>query len=244
MNLQHLITSIWIFIICSNLQAATGNVIEKQLQEIGTIPNEEVVVVQRKFTRKVMRHEITPISFGGIPFGTVRRTIVGGANYTIHINDWFAVEALNFTYTKTFFSSFTDDVNANKGSAAGGQNPGQTDIRPDFQKLLYFLTAGVQLTPFYGKVSSLSRWIAYIEPYFTVGAGLAKTEVDSYPTFYPGIGLRVFFKEWFSMRVEFRDYLYSEKFQTRTSPSVADTALRSNYAVLLSLSFWLPKMPS
>lgn len=216
------------------------NVIEKQLQDIGAIPNEEVVVVQRKYTRKLMRHEFTPISFGGIPFGTVRRTLIGGASYTLHINDWFGIEALNFTYSKTFFSSFTDDINANKGS---GLNPNQADIKPDFQKLLYFLTTGIQITPFYGKLSTFSRWIAYVEPYFTLGGGFAKTEVANYFTFYPGIGIRAFFKEWFSMKLEFRDYLYTEKFNTRTNPSVEDTAMRNNYAVMFSMSFWLPKMP-
>ena len=62
-------------------------------------------------------------------------------------------------------------------------------------------------------------------------------------TFYPSIGIRAFFKEWFSMKFEFRDYLYTENFQTRTTPPTASSALRNNYAVTLSLSFWLPKMP-
>ena len=43
--------------------------------------------------------------------------------------------------------------------------------------------------------------------------------------------------------LEFRDYLYTEKFKTRTVPPTDATALRNNYAVTLSLSFWLPKMP-
>lgn len=223
-----------------SLFAATGNVIEKQLQEIGTIPNEEVIIVQRKYTRKNMRHEITPITFGGVPFGTVRRTLIGGASYTLHLNDWFAIEPVNFMYSKTFFSSFTDDINQNKGS---GANTRQNDIKPDYQKLLYFLTGGVQLTPFYGKLSTFSRWIAYVEPYISLGAGVSKTEISSYFTYYAGIGLRTFFREWFSARLEFRDYLYSEKFNTRTSPSHEETALRNNYAVMMSVSFWLPKMP-
>lgn len=215
--------------------AATG-VIEKQLQEIGSIDNEEVVVVQRQFTTKSWRHELTPLSIGGVPFGTVRRTLLGGASYVLHANDWLGLELFNFSYSKTFFSSFTDDINNNKEAAQG-------DIKPDFQKLLYFLTAGVQITPFYGKASTFSRWIAYVEPYLALGAGIAKTEVRAYPVFYPGVGLRIYFKEWFSMRLEFRDYLYTERFMTRTSPATEESALRNNYAVSVSLSFWLPKMP-
>lgn len=239
MKIIHL-ASISLLISSMSSFAATGNVIEKQLQEIGTIPNEEVIVVQRKYTRKTMRHEITPIAFGGIPFGTVRRTLIGGASYTLHFNDWFAVEPLNFTYSKTFFSSFTDDINGSKGT---GANPNQSDIKPDFQKLLYFLTAGFQITPFYGKLSTFSRWIAYVEPFFTVGGGVSRTEVSTYPTFYGGVGLRTFFREWFSAKLEFRDYLYSEKFNTRTTPSREESTTRNNYAVTLSISFWLPKMP-
>jgi outer membrane beta-barrel protein len=221
-----------------DLFAASSNVIEEQLQEIGAIPNEEVMVVQRKYTRKNWRHELNPVTFGGMPFGTVRRTLVGGASYTLHFSDWLAWEGLNFTYTKNFFSSFTDDINSNKSVST------QQDIKPDYQKLLYFMTSGVQITPFYGKISTFSRWIAYVEPYISLGAGIAKTETNSYLTFYPGIGIRAFFREWFSMRVELRDYLYSEKYIDRgTSGGAVTTSLRNNYAVMVAFSFWLPKMP-
>lgn len=216
-----------VMVSCS-LWAADDNVIEKQLQEIGAIPNEEVIVVQRKFTRKEWRHEFSPLGFGGVPFGTYRRTLLGSATYSLHANDWLGLELFNFAYNKNFFSSFIDDINANSTG---------TDVFLDFQKLLFFMTAGVQLTPFYGKVSTFSRWLAYMEPYFSLGGGIAKTETNSYPTFYPGIGLRFFFTEWFSMRMEFRDYIYSEKKRDGNSE------LRNNYSVAVALSFWLPKMP-
>lgn len=228
----------------SGVSVASDNVIEQQLEEIGSIPNEEVVVVQRKYTRKNWRHEFAPITLGGVPFGTVRRTLFAGASYTLHANDWLAWEAFNFTYTKNFFSSFTDDINVGQiGTGTDCQNGNRPCVKPDFQKLLYFLTTGVQITPFYGKVSTFSRWIAYIEPYFTLGLGLAKTETDQYLTYYPGIGIRAFFKEWFSMKLEFRDYLYTEKFTSRTTAGAQESALRNNYAVMVAFSFWLPKMP-
>lgn len=207
--------------------------IEKQLEEVGSIPDEEVLVVQRKFTRKEWRHEISPLNFGGIPFGTVRRTMTSGGSYTLHLKDWFAWEGLNFNFSKNFFTSFTDDINNN--------NTGST-IRPDPQRILYFLTTGVQLTPIYGKMSTLSKWIAYVEPYFGLGGGIAKTETDTYFTFYPAVGMRVFFREWFSMKLELRDYMYTEQTIDPVSQNRTPT-FRNNYAVGLSLSFWLPKMP-
>lgn len=227
----------WIFIslflLCPLLAFSEDtSEIEKQLQEIGSVPNEEILVIQRKFTRKEWRHEITPLNFGGIPFGTVRRTMTSGGSYSLHLKDWFAVEPVNFTFSKNFFTSFTDDINAASG----------TKLRPDPQRILYFLTTGVQFTPIYGKMSTLSKWIAYVEPYLGLGGGIAKTETDSYFTFYPAVGLRVFFKEWFSMKLELRDYMYTE--QTIDPESKNRTPnFRNNYAVGLSLSFWLPKMP-
>lgn len=217
--------------------AFSAGVIEKQLEEIGKIPNEEVIVVQRKYTRKGWRSEITPITFGGAPFGTIYRTLISGANYNLHFTDLFSWEAVNFLYFKNFFSSFTDDINSNKNTSI---NPTQNDIKPDYQKLLYLLTSGFQMTPFYGKFSTFSRWIAYIEPYFSLGAGIAKTEVDQYFVFYPGIGLRVFFREWFSMRIDFRDYIYTEKF--KDSSLLAVTSTRNAFAVTAGFSLWLPKM--
>ncbi len=224
----------------SSIAYGADNVIEKQLEEIGSIKDEEVVVVQRKYTRKDWRHEFTPVTLGGVPFGTVRRTLYGGASYTLHVNDWFGLEAFNFLYSKNFFSSFTDDINSNKGS---GANPSQAEIKPDIQKLLYMVTTGAQITPFYGKVSTFSRYIAYIEPYFSLGLGVAKTETNSYLTYFPGIGVRAFFKEWFSMRLEFRDYMYTETFANRSGAGGTSTSLRNNYAVQVAFSFWLPKMP-
>lgn len=206
--------------------------IEKQLSEIGSIPNEEVLVVQKKFTRKEWRHEITPVLFGGIPFGTVRRTMTSGGSYSLHLKDWFALEPINFTFSKNFFTSFTDDINSVSG----------TNLRPDPQRILYFLTTGVQFTPIYGKVSTLSRWLAYIEPYIGLGAGLAKTETDSYFTFYPAVGMRIFFREWFSMKLELRDYMYTEQTINPTNGTRTPN-FRNNYAVGVALSFWLPKMP-
>lgn len=208
--------------------------IEKQLSEIGSISKDEVLVVQKKFTRKEWRHEITPFLFGGIPFGTVRRTMTSGGSYTLHLKDWFALEPLNFTFSKNFFTSFTDDINTNSSPSP--------NLRPDPQRILYFLTTGVQLTPIYGKVSTLSRWLAYVEPYFGLGAGLAKTETDSYFTFYPAEGMRVYFREWFSMKLELRDYMYTEQTINPTTQERTPN-FRNNYQVGIALSFWLPKMP-
>jgi len=212
--------------------AAETTEIEKQLSEIGSIPNEEVLVIQRKFTRKEWRHEITPLNFGGIPFGTVRRTMTTGGSYSLHLKDWFALEPVNFTFSKNFFTSFTDDINEASG----------TKLRPDPQRIIYFLTTGIQLTPIYGKMATLSKFIAYIEPYFGLGGGIAKTETDSYFTFYPAVGMRVYFREWFSMKLELRDYMYTEQTINPTTQERTPT-FRNNYAVGLSLSFWLPKMP-
>lgn len=212
--------------------STAANIIEEQLAEIGSVPDEEIVVVQRKYTRKNGRLELTPVAFGGVPFGTVRSTLFGGASLTYHLNDWLALEVPNFVYTKTFFTSFTSDIN--KGQTAGGQPL----INIDEQRLLFFLTGGIDITPFYGKLSTFSRYIAYLEPFISLGGGLAKTESSNYLTFYPGIGFRLFFKEWFSMRFDLRDYIYTEVSASQGSK------LRNNYAFTVSLSFWLPKMPS
>ena len=222
----------WIALLGLSPIWAAESVIEQQLKKIGSVPNEEVFVVQRQFTSKSWRHEFSPIEIGGIPFDTVRRTLLGRASYTLHINDWLAWEAVGFTYNRNYFSSFIDDINQNQ----------QLKIAPDYQKLIYFLTTAVQLTPTYGKVSTFSRWIAYLEPYLILGTGLTKSEANEYLTVFPGIGARFFFKEWFSMRVELRDYLVTERFINRNS-GINEHVLRNNYAVMVGLSFWLPKMP-
>ncbi len=219
----------------ARLAAADSNVIEKQLIDIGSIPNKEVMVVQKKYTKKNFRHEITPIRFGGLPFGDIRRTFFAGASYTLHLGDAFALELLDFTYTKDFFTGFTADISAGQKAA------GKAEIKPDVQRLLFMFTPGVQFSPTYGKASTLSHWIAYLEPYVSLNAGFAKTESNTYFTIAPGLGLRVFFKEWFSMKLEFRDYIYTESVVDRTTGN-NKSLTRNNYSVAASLSFWIPKM--
>lgn len=214
---------------------AAENMIEEQLQEIGSIPNEEVMVVQRKYTRKRLRHELTPITIGGFPFNPVRRTLFAGASYILHLNDTYAWEALNFSYTKNFFGSFIDEINTNK------TRPNQNDIKSDYQKLLFSVSTGLQIAPFYGKMATFGKYIAFMEPYFAIGIGYSKTEQAGYVTATPGFGMRIYFKEWFSMRVELRDYIYTEKFIDRATGQKS-SALRNNFAVIGALSFWLPKM--
>ena len=91
-------------------------------------------------------------------------------------------------------------------------------------------------------MSTFSRWIAYVEPYISLSAGYAKTETAGYFTYAPGVGMRFFFREWFSMKVDFKDYLYTETYTNRQTGNLA-TELTNNYAVMVSFSFWLPKMP-
>lgn len=231
-----------LFVVLCVLFPATpsiANIIEEQLAEIGKVPDDEIVVVQRKYTRKNGRFELTPVTFGGVPFGTVRRTLFGGASMTYHLNDWLSVEAPNFLYTKTFFSGFTKEINEGQDAL------GRPKINIDEQKLLFFLTGGIQITPFYGKLSTFSRYIAYIEPFFSFNAGLATTETSKYLALAPGVGIRLFFKEWFSLRFDFRDYIYTERSVDREDPTAPIVSkLRNNYAFSVSLSFWLPKMPS
>ena len=52
----------------------------------------------------------------------------------------------------------------------------------------------------------------------------------------------VYFREWFSMKVELRDYMYTEQTITPGSQTRTPT-FRNNYAIGLAFSFWLPKMP-
>ena len=109
------------------------------------------------------------------------------------------------------------------------------------KRLNGLLPAGIESR----KLATFSRFIAYIEPYLSLGAGLAKTDTHNYLTLVPGIGFRIFFKEWFSMRVDFRDYLYNEQYLDRSGGGATNASrLSNNYAVMVSLSFWLPKMPS
>ena len=172
----------------------------------------KINVIDKRTLKGCLRQKIKP--FNGKPIIKMKRITSPCTHIFLDHSKWHT----------------TNDINANSTNG--------TQVTLLTSQLVFLLTSGIQLTPFHGKLSTFSHWIAYVEPYLSLGAGLARTDTDNLLTYYPGIGLRVFFKEWFSMRFEIRDYMYTGPI----SPLSTQTELQQNVAMLVSLSFWLPKM--
>lgn len=85
--------------------------------------------------------------------------------------------------------------------------PGGVFPQPEQTLVYYNLSAGYNLLP--GEVFFGSRWAKTSALYVMAGVGSTKFLEQRKQTLNFGLGLRVLFKDWMSMQVDFRDHVYS-----------------------------------
>lgn len=118
-------------------------------------------------------------------------------------------------------------------SELGGRAPGQ---------LMLTVGGELEVAPFYGKWSLLAEGFLNADLYLTVG-GYFVGYIGAGNAFRPtvggsaGLGLRLLFTRWLSLRLEIRDLLYPEAL---TLGEKEVTSVRNQLSAQVGLSFLLP----
>ena len=82
---------------------------------------------------------------------------------------------------------------------------------PEINPIKGVTDANVIFAPFYGKLNIVDNFIVYSDVYVSAGASQVKTEFQGDKTaFSAGIGQRFYWKKSVSLRIDFRDRIYSE----------------------------------
>ncbi len=160
--------------------------------------DETVYVVQNRLFR--MRHELA-LQAGVLPMDAFYKGITAGGGYTWHISEAFAWEVARFNYVFPVQTDLADELRDNFG------------VQPTaYDRIRYFLQTSFVFKPLFGKWSLLNRAVLRDEVFLTVTTGMLKlvnTPADRFQAIVGGgLGVRVFVTNWFSVRLDVRDFAY------------------------------------
>jgi outer membrane beta-barrel protein len=202
--------------------------------DIGSIQNEEIFVIQKKFFPKQGRHEITAGILGGIPLDTFSVSIVGGMAYAYHFHQSWAWEVGHVLFGRNFATNSTRALE-------------QNNKRPELIQPAVLLSSAVLWSPVYGKIAFNQNTIYHWDTYFILGGGMSISEESRAPAGVIGLGVRFFLNRWLSTKLEFRDYMYMEKqyvfsnSNANTKATVEGGVFTNTFVMTLGWSLYFPK---
>lgn len=195
------------------LVAASASIPALAFAQSDEVSAGQVVAVQPRDYRMV--HEFTA-SVGVLPMNAFYTGLSVGGAYTLHFNDLIGWEALSFHYS------------GNIDTGLEGELSDRWRVSPEGEPRLEYL-AGTALvfTPLIGKLSVGNSSIVQMAGYINIGGGLARFDDGFRPQGSIGPGLRLFFNQVVSTRLDIRNVIASDE------PSGVEYILH----VTLSVSF-------
>ena len=185
------------------------------------------------------------VTAGFMPYDLIVDHFNFGGRLTWHIGDHVGWEIIDFQVVSPRLTSFTNDLASDDNKKVKLFDVAQV-------KSLGFTS--LLVSPFYGKVRFIGSSVLYFDLYTVFGLGMANVETsrlahtdssNSFTTtslktewtqgFSFGIGLKFFVNSAMGFLIDFRDYVaVTETYNQRS--------LKSNYVVMLGLSFFIPPL--
>ena len=156
----------------------------------------KVFAIQERNFR--MNHEFA-LSTSFLPLDAFYKFVAIGGHYTVHFDDFWAWEAIHFSFTK-----YLDIDTGLKKEMIDNWKASPTDTH----RIDYYLDTNLMLKPFYGKMALFDDTIVHMETYILLGLGTLRSEA---PVPFPvsinvGVGMRIFLSDTISLRFEAREY--------------------------------------
>jgi outer membrane beta-barrel protein len=150
----------------------------------------QVIAVEDRPYRMV--HEFT-VSAGVLPIDALYTGLTVGGSYTLHLSDLWAWEAVSFHYSANVDTGL-DVTLAERWSVAPTSNP----------EIQYMIGSHAVLTPLFGKIALFNDSIIHASTFFALGGGVARFSTGFRPQGSFGPGVRVFFGQVVSTRLDVR----------------------------------------
>jgi outer membrane beta-barrel protein len=160
-----------------------------------SIPNDHILVVQRRFIDKAGDFELTPIHIGFQPSNSFTKQFQWGASLGYHFTESFGIEFLHFA----FASNARTELETTIGDATGLQ------IRHNDNSVL-LMASSLLWTPFKSKAATKSN-VYHFEGYFLAGGGSILAESSRDPMAMGGLGFRSYLNRDGLFKFEVRDYV-------------------------------------
>jgi outer membrane beta-barrel protein len=175
--------------------------------------------VQKRLFQKAGRHELS--AMGGLYAADLLSSsyLLQGA-YTFHITEELGLEA-SFAYTRAD-SELVRIVERDTSFTA---------LRLD--RPVYVYQGHLLWSLAYGKLRWFSGSISRFDLYAALGGGVTDNQSAEGLTFSGGLGLKVFFGDWFGLRLDLRDQVLSQEL-------LGVSKIVNNLAATLGFSVFLP----
>jgi outer membrane beta-barrel protein len=175
--------------------------------------------VQKRLFQKAGRSELS--AMGGLyAADLLSSSYLLQAAYTFHVTEEFGLEA-SFGYTRAD-SELVQIVE---------QDTSFTALRLDSPVFIY--QGHLLWSLAYGKLRWFSGSISRFDLYAAVGGGVTDNQSADGLTFSAGLGFKVFFGDWFGLRLDLRDQVLSQEL-------LGVSNIVNNLAATLGFSVFLP----
>jgi outer membrane beta-barrel protein len=137
-------------------------------------------------------HELSA-SIGVLPLNAFVKGLTVGGNYTLHFNHLFAWEIVRaFGVVSEIETGLNGDLNELQLSPTPYEYPE------------WAATSSFIFTPFFGKLAVVNRALIFSEVFLVAGVGYGWLTNSQHVVIDTGLGVRVFFGEYFSIRLDVR----------------------------------------
>lgn len=178
--------------------------------------------VRERLFQKALRHEISVM--GGVyAADLLSASYLLQAAYTFHVTEDIGLEA-SFAYSQAT-SELVRIIEQDRGISL---------IRIDAPVFVY--QAHLVWTLAYGKLRWFGDGISRFDFNFAIGGGLTDNQTSRGLTFSAGLGIKFFFDEWFSIRIDIRDQVLEQEL-------LGESRIVNNLTATLGLSVFLPFSP-
>lgn len=178
--------------------------------------------VRERLFQKALRHEIS--AMGGIyAADLLSASYLLQAAYTFHVTEDIGLEA-SFAYSQAE-SELVRIIEQDRGISL---------IRIDAPVFVY--QAHLVWTLAYGKLRWFGDGISRFDFNFAIGGGITDNQTSRGLTFSAGLGIKFFFDQWFSIRIDIRDQVLQQEL-------LGESRIVNNLTATLGLSVFLPFSP-
>ncbi|MBM4250629.1 MAG: outer membrane beta-barrel domain-containing protein [Deltaproteobacteria bacterium] len=173
----------------------------------GSSSKEPVEVLQNRYFLKAFRPEFGLL--GGVVLNEAyTNTQLAGLRGGMFIDEWIGFE---LQYLRTRVRPSTDRTTLEQLKYRPLTGEGVTTVSPEVNAIHVITEANAVAAPLYGKINILNAWIVYTDIYATAGLANVMTDQGNKGALSLGAGERFYIGRSWSVRIDYRDRIYTEK---------------------------------
>jgi outer membrane beta-barrel protein len=179
----------------------------------GKASKQPMNVLQNRFFLKSHRPEVG-VLVGSFLNEAYTKTSTTGIRAGLFLNEWLGAEV---QYAKTSVEDTEDRKALNDLKYRDLEEEREVSPDPEVNPIYSVSDINAVVAPFYGKLNLLNRYIVYSDLYLSSGLAKVETRQGDLNALMIGAGQRFYVLEALSIRLDFRDRIYTERRSGKSS---------------------------